>query len=333
MNILFIVFGNNAEHYLQSNFSIGTFLAKKNKERGHFKLSLAGGDISQGSTPWSVSPPATALIMERQVEMHTKDITINIITDKPEMYNAVADDVNIIRVEEDILNKWKGEFDFFWRIKIKAIEHVYKMFEGQHILYLDSDTFLFGDISYLINQLNAGCSFMHLCEGEWGSLKSKTERKMWGQINNNSYGNVTITEKIPMWNAGVIGIPGKTGMEIIAKTLMICDDMLKANVTRRLIEQYAFSVALSATTTLLEAQTQIAHYWSNKEGWNKLINDFFIDHFLKKSSKEEMITAIKNIDFSLLPVYAYQPSTREKLKKFIDSWFPNKREAFIKMST
>ena len=89
-------------------------------------------------------------------------------------------------------------------------------------------------------------------------------------------------------------------MEIIEKTLLICDDMLKANVTRRLIEQYAFSVALSDTTTLLEAQTQIAHYWSNKEEWNKLINDFFIDHYLKKSSKEEVITVLHEMIESYL---------------------------------
>jgi hypothetical protein len=39
-------------------------------KRVHFKLSLAGGDTSQGKQPWSVSPPTTASKQKRQFEMH-----------------------------------------------------------------------------------------------------------------------------------------------------------------------------------------------------------------------------------------------------------------------
>ena len=117
-------------------------------------------------------------------------VTINVLTDKPAMYNAVKEQINILQIEHEILNEWKGEFDFFWRIKIKAIQHLCQMFEGQHILYLDSDTFLFGDISFLIDQLNNGCSFMHMNEGKSASFKTKTEKLMWKQINNNSYGSI-----------------------------------------------------------------------------------------------------------------------------------------------
>ncbi|MEO6230860.1 MAG: hypothetical protein ABIP10_12075, partial [Ferruginibacter sp.] len=35
-----------------------------------FKLSLAGGDTSQGSQPWAVSPPPTVLQIKRQFEIH-----------------------------------------------------------------------------------------------------------------------------------------------------------------------------------------------------------------------------------------------------------------------
>ncbi|MEO6231681.1 MAG: hypothetical protein ABJB11_04755 [Ferruginibacter sp.] len=36
----------------------------------HSKLSLAGGDTSQGSQPWAVSSPPTVLQVKRQFEMH-----------------------------------------------------------------------------------------------------------------------------------------------------------------------------------------------------------------------------------------------------------------------
>jgi hypothetical protein len=152
---------------------------------------------------------------------------------------------------------------------------------------------------------------------------------MWRQINNNTYGGVTINAKYSMWNAGVIGIPAAHGAEIIEKTLQICDDMLRIDVTRRLIEQYAFSVALANITTLKEAQNQIGHYWSNKEDWNKFITTFFIEHTLQHHTKGEIIASVKNIDFNKMPVYVDKPNTNGRLKKKIDAFFPNRKEIFI----
>jgi hypothetical protein len=37
----------------------------------HFKLPMAGGNISQGSPPWSVPSLTTALMMEQQFEIHS----------------------------------------------------------------------------------------------------------------------------------------------------------------------------------------------------------------------------------------------------------------------
>ncbi|MEO6229365.1 MAG: hypothetical protein ABIP10_04515 [Ferruginibacter sp.] len=43
--------------------------------RVHFKLSLAGGDTSQGSQPWAVSSPPT--VLKRQFEIHTNFNAVN----------------------------------------------------------------------------------------------------------------------------------------------------------------------------------------------------------------------------------------------------------------
>ncbi|MEO6232285.1 MAG: hypothetical protein ABJB11_24590 [Ferruginibacter sp.] len=51
----------------------------------HFKLSLAGGDISQGSQPWAVSPPPTVLQIKRQFEIHPGPV--NIHSTKPYIYS------------------------------------------------------------------------------------------------------------------------------------------------------------------------------------------------------------------------------------------------------
>ncbi|MEO6230333.1 MAG: hypothetical protein ABJB11_21465 [Ferruginibacter sp.] len=47
----------------------------------HFKLSLAGGDTSQGSQPWAVSPPPTVLQIKRQFEIHPFPVVSNHLLD------------------------------------------------------------------------------------------------------------------------------------------------------------------------------------------------------------------------------------------------------------
>ena len=52
--------------------------------------------------------------------------SVNIITDNKLYYQHLEDRVNIIEMTEEELKEWKGEYQFFWRIKIKAIEKICK---------------------------------------------------------------------------------------------------------------------------------------------------------------------------------------------------------------
>src|ERR1700712_98113 len=105
MNLLYITFGDDLGIHLQAAFSICSFLSKSNN------------DIN----------------------------SINMITDKPFFYNHLKEKVNVISITQQELEDWKGEHQFFWRIKIKAIEKICKMYPNSPVMYLDTDTFLFGD--------------------------------------------------------------------------------------------------------------------------------------------------------------------------------------------
>ena len=43
--------------------------------------------------------------------------SINIITDNKDFYNHLPSGVKIINVTQNELTEWKGEHQFFWRIK------------------------------------------------------------------------------------------------------------------------------------------------------------------------------------------------------------------------
>lgn len=255
--------------------------------------------------------------------------TINIVTDNSKFYNHLSGVVNIIQIQSSDLQEWKGKYDFFWRSKIKAIELIANTYKNKHLLYLDGDTFLYGNLKALKEKLNNGNCLMHLNEGKLSQSRSKTEKTMWRQTFNKNFGPITINQEHCMWNAGVIGIPGNKSSELIKATLDICDAMLKENVIRRLIEQFAFSLALNEFSKLIPAKDHIGHYWGNKEQWNKFIIDSFLSSYFSNLSLKEIIEFMQSIDYTKMPVYVKVPSSRERLQRFIYKKFPIKTKKFI----
>lgn len=252
---------------------------------------------------------------------------IFILTDAPKYYQRIAEKVTIIETPKTQLKQWEGEYGFFWRVKIKALEYICQQYPTQELLYLDTDTFLFSSLKTLKIALKN--PVMHLNEGKLSELKSKTERLMWQQVGAKTVGNITIQAHHCMWNAGVVGLPAGQGLGIVEKALALCDDMLALGVTRRLIEQFALSVACADFGQLQPAEPIIGHYWANKSGWNEAIQRFMADTFLGKRSVSEDIEVVGHFDFKKIAIQQRIPNTQTRLKKIIERWFPAENEQFI----
>jgi hypothetical protein len=252
---------------------------------------------------------------------------VYVMTDAPDFYERLNKKIEILTIDKKQLDDWQGTHQFFWRAKIKAIEHICRLHPEESVLYLDTDTFLYSDIKILKSDLEN--PVMHLNEGALSKLKSKTEKLMWTQIGEKTFGGILIQSHHAMWNAGVVGIPAHKGLKICQLTLDICDDMLAANVTRRLIEQFALSVALSENGEMKSAENYIGHYWSNKDEWSVAIQIFIINSSLKNNSLEADVQAIKQFDFSKIAIFKRIPNTQKRLKKLIEKWFPSEDKAFI----
>ena len=253
-----------------------------------------------------------------------------VMTDMPKYYSRLGEKINILPLNQQDLINWQGECKFFWRAKIKAIEYVCNLNPHEETLYLDTDTFLFSDLKELKKQLKN--PVMHLNEGKLSELKSKTEKLMWQQVSNRTFGGLQILPEHDMWNAGVIGIPAKKGQKICELALRICDDMLKENVTKRLIEQFALAISLSENGNLSPVDDFIGHYWSNKDDWNEAIQQFMLNSFLKNNTLQDDIDAIATFDFSKIAILKRTPNTQIRLKKLISKWFPSEDKGFIDAS-
>ena len=254
---------------------------------------------------------------------------ITVVTDRPDFYARLGARVRVLPVDAALLRKWEGPHQFFWRLKIKALEAVAAACPGQSLLYLDSDTFLGGSAAALTQPLAADTALMHEPEGALASLPSKTERLMWQQLQRQpTWAGQALSGRTQMWNAGVVGVPAARATAAIDLALRLCDAWCAAGITRRLIEQLALSVALAHTGPLAAASASIGHYWSAKPEWNQPINAFLLASLLQARPVEAEVAALASFDFGAQPVKQRVKSSRGRLENLAQKLFPNQEQVF-----
>lgn len=254
---------------------------------------------------------------------------IIILAEDPLLFKSFQDKIEVIPISRELIKKWEGEYQFFWRVKIKALQLVAEKYPSDAILYLDGDTFFYDKMDSLRKGMEQGQNYMHVKEGKLSELSSKTEKLMWKQMKGKSYSNIKIGNDSTMWNAGLIGISPKH-FACLDLTLMINDAMCADGVTRRLIEQFAFSLGLDQFSKLKPADHVVGHYWGNKPEWNQIISQFLKEFFMKNYSLDDILNRIRQIDFSQIPIKVKESSTQKKLKNLVDGFYKNKKPLYIK---
>ena len=261
----------------------------------------------------------------RKEEQHT----VHVYTDHPEFYQHLSDHVKVVTLTKDLLQEWRGEKNYLFRIKIKALEHFVLQHGQVPVVYLDSDTFLYRDKLDFEQLLSQGTALMHEEEGKLSEQKSKTVVRMWNRVKGRTFARITITEDHTMWNSGVIGIPAQRNLEAIRLALQICDEMLEVQVTSFMLEQYAVSIALDKVYGLQPASHWVGHYWAAKEIWNAAIADFFLESQLKAYTPQQDIERMRRFDFTKLPVRNKLKNTKIRLITLLDRIFPAKEVLYV----
>lgn len=256
--------------------------------------------------------------------------SINIITDAAPFYQHLAKHANIIPVTPEKIKEWKGPHDFFWRVKIKAIEQIANMYTGSPVIYCDTDTFLYSNITSLKAELLGGKAYMHEDEGALSTLKDKTSKRTWRALAGRTFGGLVMKPTDHMWNAGVVSTPNNQNGKDIELALQICDEMCAGGVPFRLVEQYSLSLALNHIYTLGDATPWIAHYWRNKEDWDPFILAWIAEQQFKGKNFEEMLAGFAQLDLSQVPVIIKRKYTAVKWHRAVDWLFPPRNHKYVK---
>ncbi|WP_346237559.1 hypothetical protein ABDK00_000575 [Niabella insulamsoli] len=255
--------------------------------------------------------------------------SINVITDKPWYYASIKSKLNIIEADAALLNKWRGPYQFFWRVKLKAIEKICSLYSGSPVLYLDSDTFFYGGAQDFEKWSESRQAAMFENEGPLKRLPSKTMKTMSRQLKNITIAGLSGLESMEMWNAGVVFTPNQLGGKEMELALKLCDEMCRAQVKDQFVEQFALSVALAQSYGLEAADGHVAHYWSNKKEWNELISAFFMENQMLGLSFEEQLKRFRTIDLSTCPVVRISSTTNRRLKQKVDQLWGDKKVEYL----
>lgn len=255
------------------------------------------------------------------------DDQIFVVTSRPEYYNHAH--VTTLDVTDEEIEAWKGPHHFFFRVKIKAMELLASRYPNQHILYLDSDTFLYGSLDVLRQRLDNGNGMMHIREGHPSKMKGGS-LKLWNTVKGHTYAGITLGERHDMWNAGVVAVPKDRLDQVIATSLTICDGMLDDGGDCFILEQYAQSVSMNELTQLMPSDDCIGHFWATKPEWESLISEMLLRSYMKQSTLQDELDAITDEVLRSIPIYVHKSTTAKKLKRLVDNLFPDKQHKYVK---
>ena len=257
------------------------------------------------------------------------------MTDHTAAYQRLADCVETLEVTPEMLQKWRGEKNYSFRIKIKAVQYAVEQLMKDadppaSVMFMDSDTFAIGNWDALYDDVEAGMAYMQKNEG-MPYLTHGPSQRLWNDVKGKRYVGITMDEKAEMWNSGVIGMPISKASAVCELTLRLCDEMLADGVRSFNVEQFCFSLALRHhCQEIHSAEPYMCHYWGNKEGWNLLQGSFFTRSLMEQHTLEEDMQLIRELDVSSVPYYVRSPIWRKRFLKWIDHIAPLKNLQYLK---
>ena len=359
MNLLLLTFGDRAENHHQAAFCILSFLKDPRIGRvlvmtdrpgfyrwlqagvatwqeGEKRAADEGRERSTASTQGTTSTRGTTSTQgvastqgsaSTQEVAHAQEVVHAQAVDQPA--GVASPVIEVLPISADTLKDWQGTQQFFWRIKIKAIEHALQRHPDQHLVYVDSDTFLATDLSALKAGLDAGQAFMHCRENALADRNSRTLTRMRRMLTGQTLAGVSFDGQTEMWNAGVIALPASRGRTLVDHALQLCDAMCATGCPRRLVEQLAFSAALKGAPSLQPCDRWIVHYWGNKPGWNAFIGHFLAESRLRNETVAQAVARAADADWQHLPTEYRHRSTAERLKRLVDRLWPRYRVRYF----
>lgn len=180
---------------------------------------------------------------------------IIVFTDQPD---KVKDWPVICESVAGQLEAMRGKTGFVHRAKLRVMQCLFEKYPG-HMIFLDSDTFVGGDMAKLAGRLSPGQAIMH-------AFESRNPEIGLAGFHTTLAGNISyhFGADSQMYNSGVFGLH-RDDRAVVDLALELCDALLDFGSRIHTAEQFAISEALRIShIKLLEARHVVTHYMGHR---------------------------------------------------------------------
>ena len=194
---------------------------------------------------------------------------IVVVTDRPDRFAWFADVVKVRVLPPGELQAWIGANPFSMRQKLEAARAV--MPRDGALAFLDADVVAVADLSGFVAALGARGLLMHKREFDLGASTRGGNRRLWAELERQTFGDWRFGPSDAMWNSGVLALLS-VDAGLLGDALELYDSMASAGVRHFATEQLAVGLVLGRTGRLRPAEEWFLHYWGNKTNFDREIN-------------------------------------------------------------
>ncbi len=131
---------------------------------------------------------------------------ITIYTDDKDFFKSFLKDqpINYETLSEEQITSWRGDINFVHRLKLESIIDFAKKNNG-NMLFLDSDTVIKSDLSFVFNRIEKGDLVLQFNEGKIKDNNPKTYKFVKRNHFKLTNSNLPISNDFIMYNSGAVG--------------------------------------------------------------------------------------------------------------------------------
>lgn len=195
------------------------------------------------------------------------DVVIRVITDRPGDYQGWP--VELLPIESDQLNAWRGTYGYVHRAKACAIAAAMPL--AEKTLFLDSDTVICRDPRILFKSVDATHAVLDEREWTWGEVRRKSSFEAFAMDLTRQ--GAEPDEGCWLYNSGICGLHAEHQRRV-EKAIALIDTWHNHAVRIHTLEQIALSFSL-ADICITEGRGIIRHYYAEKKFMHLRLAHFF----------------------------------------------------------
>jgi hypothetical protein len=197
------------------------------------------------------------------------DLHVHVYSDAPAVFQPLAGLIHVHELSHEKVCAWRGPGDYAFRIKIAALAEATCEHSEEDVLFADSDTFFWADLTPVLARIGPGNAVLHRREYAVRSHPTGQLQRFRRRMGKFHFRGSTIDLNADMWNSGAIGL--HPSQFHLLHTILAFIDAISPHYKKQLVEQYAVAYFLQKNAQVHACDDVLFHYWAQKAEYQQKI--------------------------------------------------------------